>query len=255
MSVTERIAPAAAAPPLRVTLERAARTVAAGVAVGAALGLLVGGIGGRLAMRVLFLTSDPSVRGLISDDGFAIGRFDLGATSVLLLLGTAAGVLGAFVYLGVRPFLLGPRWARYATCAAAAGAVVGALLVHADGVDFTLLGPRWFAIALFVAIPALFALLAAPAIDRAVRPGGWFARGPLPWVLTPLLLLVPPPLLVLGGVPALLVVLGRHALERRPALYRLATQPATLWAVRAVWAAIAVVGGVALVRDAAAILG
>ena len=33
------------------------------------------GIGGRIAMRVVFLTSNERVRGVTSDDGFEIGTF------------------------------------------------------------------------------------------------------------------------------------------------------------------------------------
>ena len=36
-------------------------------------GLLVGGVGGRVAMLLLRLTSDPRLRGLETDDGFTIG--------------------------------------------------------------------------------------------------------------------------------------------------------------------------------------
>lgn len=100
---------ASAAMAVAVPWQRALRQVAGVTAVGLGLGFLVGGIGGRLAMRALFLTSHPSVRGLISDDGFAIGRFSFTATLNLLLVGTVLGVLGAFAYAAVRPFLLGPR--------------------------------------------------------------------------------------------------------------------------------------------------
>src|SRR5215211_3488725 len=84
------------------------RTFGATTATGAVLGLLVGGIGGRLAMSLLVLTSERSVRGLESDDGFIIGQFTL-ATLNLLVTATFFGVIGAFVYLAVRPSMLGPR--------------------------------------------------------------------------------------------------------------------------------------------------
>ncbi len=41
----------------------------------AVAGLLVAGIGGRLAMFILRVTSGSEVIGLESDDGFVIGRF------------------------------------------------------------------------------------------------------------------------------------------------------------------------------------
>lgn len=232
----------------------ALRTMAATTAVGLALGLLVGGVGSRLAMRALFLTSDPSVRGVISDDGFPIGRFDPMASLNLLLVGTLLGVIGAFVYLAVRPFLIGPPWFRWITCSLAAGAVVGSMLVHAEGVDFTLLGPHWFAIALFVALPALFGLLAPPAVEWAARSGGWFQTRPASVALMPLATFLFPPLLLLVGVPALVVMVVHRAAQGSPGLWRRMHHPMTMWTVRAGWFAVALVGLLALIRDAAAIL-
>ena len=47
----------------------------------------------------------------------------------------------------------------------------GSILVHADGIDYRLLKPTWFAIALFVALPALFGGLIGPVVDRVRQPG------------------------------------------------------------------------------------
>jgi len=44
---------------------------------GGIAGFVWGGVGGRVAMRIVFLTSDDTVRGVISDDGFEIGRISL----------------------------------------------------------------------------------------------------------------------------------------------------------------------------------
>ena len=56
-----------------------------GMATGGWAGFLVGGVGGRIAMFVLRLTSTDSVRGTQSDDGFTIGQLS-GATVFLLSL-------------------------------------------------------------------------------------------------------------------------------------------------------------------------
>ena len=48
--------------------------------------------------------------------------------------------------------MIGPRWFQVLSISLGPAVVVGALLVHPEGVDFTLLRPRWLAIALFVAI-------------------------------------------------------------------------------------------------------
>ena len=54
-------------------LRQTAWWILVGTAAGAIAGLLIGGIGGRLAMLLLRLTSDEIVLGLTSDDGFEIG--------------------------------------------------------------------------------------------------------------------------------------------------------------------------------------
>lgn len=128
------------------------------------------------------------------------------------------------------------------------------MLVHTGGVDFTRLGPRWFAIALFVALPALFAGLVAPAVDRVLADDGWFQRAPARLALLPLAVFLFPPLLVLVGIPATVVAVGRQPLQRSPAFSRAATHPLTIWSLRAVWLAAALAGAVALVSDAAALL-
>src|SRR5829696_4411584 len=129
-------------------------------------GVLVAGVGSRLAMLLLRLTSDESVNGLESDDGFTIGEVTLSGTYNLLMLGATVGVIGAGAYRMVRPWLIGPNWLRRVTVALGAGAVVGSMLIHADGVDFRALTPTWLAIGLFVALPATFALAVAVAVDR-----------------------------------------------------------------------------------------
>ncbi|HEY7626101.1 MAG TPA: hypothetical protein VH761_03495, partial [Ilumatobacteraceae bacterium] len=62
---------------------------------GVATGAVVVGLGSRLAMLILRLTSPHRVRGVTSDDGFVIGRVTLGGTYNLMQLGAAVGVIGA----------------------------------------------------------------------------------------------------------------------------------------------------------------
>ena len=82
----------------RFELERWMRRVSIGVSTGTVAGLVIGGVGGRLAMFVLRLTSSPSLHGVETDDGFTIGEFSL-ATLFLLLVTAAIGVLAGLVYL------------------------------------------------------------------------------------------------------------------------------------------------------------
>jgi hypothetical protein len=172
---------------------------------GVAVGAVVGGLGSRIAMLILRLTSPDSVSGVESDDGFTIGQVTLGGTYNLIVIGTAVGVIGAAAYVAVRPWLVGPLWLRRATVGATAGLLVGSMLIHADGVDFTLLKPLWLAITLFVLLPAVVGVTLAIAVDRVSSPQSRTAQGRVRWAL-PLILtaLVAPAVLLI--VPVLLVV-------------------------------------------------
>ena len=65
-----------------------------------------------------------------------------------------------------------------------AGALGGAILIHADGVDFTSTGPLWFAVTLFVALPLAAGAGRWPSSPTPWRPpGSWTARGRVRWVL------------------------------------------------------------------------
>jgi hypothetical protein len=137
--------------------------ILAGAGAGAIAGLVVGGIGGRLAMLLLRLTSSDLVIGLDSDDGFEIGvvSFDtlnlLGATTAL------GGIVGV-LYAVARPAL--PARLRVAIWAVLWAIVGGAAIVNDDGIDFTLLEPAALAIALFVVIPGAGAAVMAALAER-----------------------------------------------------------------------------------------
>jgi hypothetical protein len=175
----------------------AARQMGAMTAIGALLGLLVGGVGGRLAMMLL-ARLNPDVTGVTSDDGFTMGQFTVSDTLNLLLVGTLLGVVGAGIYALLRGLRIGPRWFQILTIGAGPAVVVGAMIVHTDGVDFRLLKPTWLAIGLFVAIPGIYAALLTLLAERALQPGGWWQRAPFPLAVAPLILWIGPaaPLLI-----------------------------------------------------------
>jgi hypothetical protein len=228
-------------------LERLRVIVVAGISTGA----VVAGLGGRLAMLLLRLTSDDRVDGVKSDDGFTIGEVTLAGTYNLLMLGAAIGLIGAVAYLAVAPWLIGPGWFRRATVAAGSGAVVGSMLVHADGVDFTLLEPTWFAIGLFVALPALFGLAIGVAVDRVAAPGSWTVRGRRRWIL-PVVAVGCFPLTALVGL--FVVPIGMVVVAASVALHGAsASQAAVRTLVRGAWLAIAVAGLAALLGDIGAL--
>ena len=226
-------------------LKRVAMAGTAGLLTGA----LVGGVGGRLAMLVLRLTSDPSVRGIESDDGFTIGVVS-SETMFLVMFTAVLGAVGGLGYLVIRAWLPSPR--RPALFAALMGVVGGALIIHPDGVDFTLLGPRWLAIVLFVALPAAYGLAVAFLIERWLRSADDASTR---WLLA----LVPAviPFVVLGprGLPILvLVLLASLAADPRSIAARTVGSRPVVWLGRIGLATAGVAATVALVTDVAEIL-
>jgi hypothetical protein len=119
------------------------------------------------------------------------------------------------------------------------------MLIHDAGIDFHVLTPLWLAIALFVALPALFGAAIAVAVDRAAAthvPAGW-----QPWIL-PLVLVLVFPLVV--PVVALAGVVAAGGVSLRRGVDRVGRIPAGLIVVvRGAWLVIALPGFVALVAD------
>jgi hypothetical protein len=152
--------------PWQEDLARSARRVSAVVLSGLASGAVIGGIGGRLAMLVLRLTSSDSLHGLESDDGFVMGQIS-GASLFLFTATAVLGVLGALFYMVVRDWLP-PRW-RPALAGVFGGVVGGAAIVHPDGLDFRLLEPLWLAIAFFVALPAIYGVWMSALVERSLQ--------------------------------------------------------------------------------------
>lgn len=219
------------------------------IVAGIPTGVLVAGVGSRLAMYVLRLTSPDYVIGATSDDGFIIGRFTLGGSYNLLLLGALVGIIGAAAYRAVEPWLLGPWWFRRFTVGAASGAVVGSMLVHADGIDFRVLKPMWLAVGLFVALPAIFGVAIGAAVDRVAA--GGLPAGRRRWLI-PLALVAPfvfvAPIIVISATVLVVWVPIRRVIERHggPPL-------AVRTVVRAGWLGIALVGLSELVEDVRAL--
>lgn len=227
---------------------RIVETVRVIVVTGIVYGVVVAGIGSRLAMMLLRVTSPDRVIGIQSDDDFTIGRFTLAGTYNLLLLGAAFGILGAATYRLVAPRLIGPVWLRRITVGAAAGAVVGSMLVHADGVDFTQLTPKWLAIGLFIALPAVFGTFIGPAFDAVSATDSWTSIGRRRW-LVPVIAIAcfPPvilPVVVIAAAVAIITTIGELASVRA-----LRANVAVGLIIRAGWLLIALAGLTALVND------
>ena len=144
--------------------------VLVGAGSGAIAGVVVGGIGGRLAMLLLRLTSPDFVVGMTSDDGFEIGVVSTRTLNLLVAtagLGAINGVLYAAFRGAIPARLRLPLWTVFAA------ALAGANIVHEDGVDFTFLEPRALAIALFVLLPGAAAAVVVLLVERWNRAEPW----------------------------------------------------------------------------------
>jgi hypothetical protein len=156
----------------------AVRRLGVAVLTGAISGFVVGGLGGRLFMYVLAELNTEDA-GLLTDDGFAMGRFTLSGTLNLLSFTTAIGVLGGLLFLALRGLRFGPTWFRILSMPVGVTIVAGSLLVHSDGADFTLLQPWWLAVSMTLAVPFLYTLMASALADR------WLGDGPSVWSRLP----------------------------------------------------------------------
>jgi hypothetical protein len=222
-----------------------ARRVSAGVVGGLAMGALIGGLGRRLAMFVLRVTSDPSLHGLKTDDGFTIGRFS-GETLFLVLVTAGLGVIGGLLYLAVRPWLP-ERW-RAVLVGVFGGIVGGALFISPDGIDFTLLDPLPLAIVMFIALPAIYGVAMSLFVERLLRSSSAVGAS---WGWSFGLL----PLVAFGatgplGIGLILLMSGVWWIARSaPDASTLWRSPTITWIGRAILLAVTVRGLVSLVDD------
>ncbi len=214
------------------------------VGAGSIIGAVVGGAGGRLAMFVLRLASDEAVLGLTTDDGFEIGRF---TTATLFLVTVCAGLGGATgaAYFVVRSVL--PRRGRSVLWATVVGLFTGADIIKPQGLDFTLLEPKSFAVASFVLLPGVAALLIALVLERLLALEPWANRP-----LTIVLALGALPLIPV--LPALLLLFGAALFLRRRLRLNGAIVALGRVAVPLVLVGLAVRSGVDLWRDAGDVL-
>ena len=224
-------------------------TLGAGVSAGFLAGVLIGGVGGRLAMLALRLTSDPSLNGVSTDDGFTIGRVSL---QTLFLLGVTAGLgmAGGLFYLVVRRWIPS-RW-RIPLMALFFALVGGAGLIGPSAVDFTLLSPLPLAVALFVVIPAAYGATMPWIAERLLREDSILRTGRWAWIVG----LVPLLFANIVGALVLLVALGVWAIGRStPELVDAWRSKVVTWLGRAGLVIIALTSGAGLVRDGIDILG
>lgn len=136
---------------------------------------------GVWARAWMFLLADlnPEQHGVDTDDGFPMGEFTLSGTVNLLAAATFFGVLGGLLFLAVRGLRFGPPWFRAVSIVLGPSLVVGSMLVHTDGVDFTVLEPLWLAVVLTLSMPVAFSVGIVGLGDR------WLGHGPTFWQRLP----------------------------------------------------------------------
>ena len=152
-------------------------SVGVGALAGTLAGFVWGGIGGRVAMRIIFLTSDERLRGLTSDDGFEIGRIS-GDTIFLLIFTSILGALAGLLYGLMRMLLRGPKWLVAIAVGVTAAAGGGALVVNSDGIDFRVLDPLWLAVGLFLLLPGLWGVSVVLLTERLLQSENMFPTLP-----------------------------------------------------------------------------
>jgi hypothetical protein len=218
---------------LRSDLNRASQVLARVTLVGAASGVLVVGLLARLAMFLLRYLNQHAT-GVTSDDGFTIGHFTLSGSLQLAATGLQFGVIGVFFYLALRGLMVGPGWFRLLSISLGPAVVIGAIVVHTDGVDFRLLQPAWLAAMLFVLVPGAYCALLHAFAERSLHSSRDLPRPLLVLGLLPWLPLLPLALLLMGGHLAVRA-LGRP-------------EPAA-WVLRAALAALFVFAVIDLAKD------
>ena len=143
----------------RTSVATLIREAAASGLAAALAGLIAGGLGGRLAMRISALLN-PSLAGVLSENGNAVGKITADGTIELVIFGgIVVGMIAATSWVAVRPWLPGRgRW-RYVAAATAAVGMTGFFVVDADNFDFAILRPAWLHVLMFMAIVATAGIL------------------------------------------------------------------------------------------------
>ncbi|MBI2237496.1 MAG: hypothetical protein HYU54_03095 [Actinobacteria bacterium] len=227
-----------------------AKRLSAAAAAGFLTGAAIGGIGGRLAMFVLRITSEPGLRGLTTDDDFTIGIFS-SATLFLVFVTAAAGTVGGLVYLAVRVWL--PGRARPWIFGALTGVLGGALVIRPGGIDFTLLEPLGLAVAMFIALPTAYGVAVSLLAERFLAGDSAFT-GSWAWIAG-LVVLLPVGLFGPVGLAVLAVIVAALFWSRSsPQIASLWTSAPVAWIGRAGLAAAAAVAVAALIEDVEEIL-
>jgi hypothetical protein len=139
---------------------------------GVLAGLSIAGAGGRLAMRLLAVTSGDAAQGKITEADQVVGRITLdGSLGFILFTGIVGGSLGAMLYLVARRFLPAGR-AGAITFGVWLLVVLGMTVdpLRRNNPDFDLVGPGWLAVVTFGALLIAFGFTV---VGLAARLSAW----------------------------------------------------------------------------------
>ncbi len=138
------------------------RHATAGGLAGLTTGFLVGGIGSRIFMRIAGAASGTRGAGRTTEAGFTVGELSaIGTFFLVLFIGLGSGIVGAGMYLVMRPWL---GWARKWR-GVAFGVMLFALtsatsdIMNPDNRDFSILGNGVLLVALIIALFVVFGVV------------------------------------------------------------------------------------------------
>lgn len=178
------------------------------VTVAALCAGLVGAGGGRVAMRIMALTS-PDQKGALTAADAVVGRVTLEGTIGLILFTAFLSVPVGWVYALTRRWVPGKGSVKALVFGFMLVSLLGWTLIDSNNKDFFILHPPSLAIGLFLALPFLYGVIIASVLEPIER---FYARRSFrfPDILAfaPLLFLVPA-FLVLPFV-ALAFLVGWH---------------------------------------------
>lgn len=154
-------------------------------------GLLVTGAGGRLAMRLLAITS-PKATGRLTEAGANVGEMTVEGTIAYLVFGALPFAFASTaLYLLVAPWL--PRGRLAGPTFGLAAFVMTAPFIdplRADNVDFDIVGPGWLSVLVFTALAVVQGAFLAAFAGRLSRSLPLMTRRNWPETVLPLLLAV-----------------------------------------------------------------
>jgi hypothetical protein len=147
-------------------LTPAERMVGVGLIGGLALGILFGGIGGRVAMRIIFL-ADPESGGPPLPGDFHAGTITMEGTFLVVMTGAVLGVAGGLLYVVVRNWLpRSPVWRGVVYGLFLVVIYSGGPLLRGETQELRMFEPPLLSIALFASLIFLYGLSLPLVVDR-----------------------------------------------------------------------------------------